>query len=267
MGLAFGCSIAGFGAIILSRHPSTDRPWAVDHARAPAVAFADSLVRIADFRLFRYRTAEEFEPHYEDRTYNLNQLTTAWLVLAPFSKAWRGAAHSFVSFGFGDSSFVAISIEARREVGEEYGLLKGLGRNFELIYVVGDERDLIGKRAGFGDFPVYLYPIRTPPERARAVFVEMLRRADQLRSHPEFYHTFSNNCTSNLVRHVNQVAPGRIPAGIKLLAPGYADDVARALGLIDSSLTLEAARSRFRINERARHYLDSTDFSIRIRQR
>jgi hypothetical protein len=150
-------------------------------------------------------------------------------------------------------------------VGEEYGLLKGLGRNFELIYVIGDERDLIGKRAAFGDFDVYLYPIRTSPERARAVFIEMLRRAERLRTRPEFYNTFGNNCTSNLVRHVNQVVPGRIEAGIKLLAPGYADEVARALGLIDSSMTLAEARARYRINDRARRYQDSADFSIRIR--
>jgi Domain of unknown function (DUF4105) len=161
---------------------------------------------------------------------------------------------------------VSISIEARREVGEEYGLLQGIGRNFELIYVVGDERDVIGQRAGFGDFDVYLYPIRTTPERARAVFLDMIRRAEGLRTQPEFYHTLSNSCISNLVRHVNRVAPGRIPGGLKLLAPGYADEVARALGLIDSTLTVDAARARYRINDRARRYLGDADFSIRIRQ-
>ncbi len=266
MGLAFGCTIVGFGAIIGTRRPSNQRHWAIDHARVPSVAFADSLVRITDLRAFRYRSPEMVEPHYETRTYNLNRLTSVWLALTPFSETWRGVAHSFVSFGFADSSFVSISIEARREEGEEYGLLRGLGRNFEVIYVVSDERDVIGKRAAFGEFAAYLYPIRTTPTRARAVFVDMLRRAEQLRQHPEFYNTFTNSCISNLVRHVNQVVPGRIPAGIKLLAPGYADEVAQALGLIDSTVTLDVARARYRINDRAHRYLDSADFSLQIRR-
>jgi hypothetical protein len=266
MALAFGCSVVGFGAIIATRRPSNQRPWAPDHAQPPEITLADSLVRIGNLRTFRYRGADDFEPHYQARTYNLNQLTTVWYVLTPFSTSWRGPAHSFVSFGFGDSTFVSISIEARRELGEDYGVLKGIGRNYELIYVIGDERDVIGRRAAFGELDVYLYPIRTSPERARAVFLDMLRRAESLRTRPEFYHTFTNSCISNLVRHVNAVAPGRIPVGLKLLAPGYSDDVARALGLIDSTMTLEAARRTYRINDQARRHLDSVDFSIKIRQ-
>lgn len=266
MGLAFGCAIIGFGAMVMTRRPSNNRDWALDHARTPEIVFEDSLVRIANLRDFRYRSETDFTVRYITRTFNLNRLQSAWLVLTPFSTKFRGAAHSFVSFGFADSSFVSISIEARRERDEEYGLIRGLGRNYELIYVIGEERDLIGKRAVFGGFDVFLFPIRTTPERARAVLVEMLRRADRLGSRPEFYDTIRNSCTSNLVHHVNQVVPGRIPSGIKLLMPGYADEIARALGLIDSSLSLDSARARYRINDRARRYLDSTDFSLQIRR-
>jgi hypothetical protein len=266
MALAFGCAVVGFGAIVATRQPSNQRPWVPDHAQLPEISIADSLVRIGNLRTFRFRGADDFEPHREAHTYNLNQLTSVWYVLTLFSTSWRGPAHSFVSFGFGDTAFVSISIEARREVGEEYGVLKGIGRNYELIYVIGDERDLIGRRAAFGELDVYLYPIRTSPERARAVFLDMLRRAESLRTSPEFYHTFTNSCISNLVRHVNAVAPGRIPGGLKLLAPGYSDEVALALGLIDSTVSLEVARQRYRINERARRLLDSADFSARIRE-
>ena len=265
LALGLFCSIVGFGAIVGSRHPSNQRPWAADHARLAEIVESDSLVRIANVRDFHYRTETDADPRYETRTINLNRVTSAWLVLTPFSKAFRGAAHSFVSFGFADSSYLAISIEARREQGETYGLLKGLGRNFELIYVLGEERDLIGKRAAFGGFDVYLYPIRTTPDRARAMLVDMLGRADRLSRQPEFYNTISNNCTSNLVRHVNRIVPGRIPMGLKLLLPGYADDVARSLGLIDSTMTLDQVRARYRINDLARRYLDSNDFSRHIR--
>jgi hypothetical protein len=261
------CAVAGFGSIIFSRRPSNTRLWAVDHTRLPEIVFSDSLVRIANLRDFRYRSPDSFEVAFDTVTYDLRRLTSVWFVLTPFSKAWRGPAHSFVSFGFDDSTFVAVSIEARRERNEEYGLLKGLGRNFELIYVIGTERDVIGRRAAFGSFDVYLYPIRTTADRARAVFLDLLTRADRLNQRPEFYHTIGNNCTSNLVASVNRVVPGRIPKGLKLLLPGYADQVARSLGLIDSTRSLEQTRSTYRINDRARAAIALADFSLKIRSR
>jgi len=157
-------------------------------------------------------------------------------------------------------------VEAGREPGETYDALTGMLKRFELLYVIGDERDLIGGRARFSDMPVYVYPIRAKPERIRQVFVEMLERANGLRSDPEFYNTLTNNCTSNVVRHVNDVAPRRVPGGIKTILPGYTDEVAHRLGLIDTDLKLEDARSRFRVNERARTHAADPDFSLRIRQ-
>jgi hypothetical protein len=258
-------TVAGFGSMILTRHPSNDRDWAPDQARLPRIAIMDSVIRIDNVRDFRYAGPDSFTVRYRTRDYDLRRLDTVWFVLTPFSKAWRGPAHSFVSFGFGDSLFVSISIEARRERGEEYGLLRGLGRNFELIYLIGEEEDVIGRRAAFGDFDVYLYPIRTTPERARELFVDLIAHAEQVIARPQFYNTLTNNCTSNLVASVNRVVPGRIPVGLKLLFPGYADDVARSLGLIDSTMTLDAARARYRINDLARAALGQPDFSRRIR--
>lgn len=246
--------------------PSNERAWVPQQARLTSAAFSDSTVRVHDVRNFSFTGSDRFTPAYYDTSYNLNKLETAWFVVVPFSKRWRGPAHTFVSFGFTDSQFVAISVEARREKGELYTPLQGLLKRFELIYVVGDERDVIGQRAAFSNEEVYLYPIRAPRERIRQVFVEMLRRANDLRGAPEFYNTLTNNCTSNLVRHVNHVVPGKVPGGIKIMLPGYADEVAQRLGLIDTELDLEQARERFRINDRARRFIDDPLFSVRIRE-
>lgn len=264
---ALGLLLAGtgLGAVLAARAPSHDRAWALEQSRLPRITLSDTLVRIEDFRRFRLDDSGRVAPGWEDRTYDLRRLRSAWLVLAPFSRAWRGPAHLFASFGFDDSTFVAVSVEARRETGEEYGILRGLGRTLELMYVLGDEADLIGRRAAAPDADLYLYPITTTPERVRAVFLDILRRAETLRSRPEFYHTVWNNCTSNLVDHVNAATPGRIRAGLRLLLPGYADDVARRLGLIDSTLPIDAARRRYRITDRARAHLGAPDFSLRIR--
>ena len=255
--------VASIAVLTVTRRPSNDRVWAVDHERLARIERSDSVVTIDNVRDFRYQDATHFTAAWTKRSYRLERLRTAWLVLAPFGRGWRGPAHAFVSFGFDDSSFVAISIEARREAAEQYSPWLGLGRNYELIYVVGDERDLIGKRLVDGG-EVDLYPVRAPPERIRAMFVGMLDRAERLAQHPEFYQTITNNCTSNLVRHVNEVAPGRIPAGIEVLLPGYADRVGQSLGLLPVTASVAELRRRYRIDRKGNPGLE--DFSRNIRK-
>lgn len=246
--------------------PSHDRTWSVDQSVLPAVEFQDDSVLIRGVRNFHWTSATDFIPGWEDRTYRLDQVATAWYVVVPFSTRWRGPAHAFVSFGFDDGRYLAISIEARRERGENYGVVLGALRRYELLYVIGDERDLIGRRALYDGTDVYLYPIRADRAAVRAMFTAMLERAERIRTHPEFYNTFTNNCTLNLVRHVNRIAPNRIPGSWRIVLPGYSDQVVHALGLIDSTLALDQARIRFRINDRARAVLESDDFSSRIRE-
>jgi hypothetical protein len=134
------------------------------------------------------------------------------------------------------------------------------------MYVVADERDLLLRRVLRDRDDVYVYPIRATPERARELFLAMADRANQLAARPEFYNTLSNSCTSNLVAHVNAMAPGRIPAGWRILLPGYADEVALELGLIDAGGSVKEIRQRYRVNDRARRYAADPAFSLRIRE-
>ena len=258
--------VTACAAGLASLRPSNDRVWAPEHAVLPAADIAGDSVRIRRVRNFAHTAEGRFTPAYEDRSYDLSKLESAWFVVTPFSRWWRGPAHTFVSFGFADSQYVAISVEARREPGESYAVLTGLFKRFEVIYVIGDERDLIGSRARFGGYDVYLYPIQAPREKIRQMFVQMLERANALRAAPEFYNTATNNCTTNVVDHVNHVTPGRVPTGLKTILPGYTDEVAHRLGLIDSTISLDEARRRYRVNDRARMFAERPDFSLRIRE-
>jgi hypothetical protein len=257
--------IAIVAAAMSTMHPRADRTWAGPHAVMAHADVRGDSAHLHRLRNFSYTSEEQFTPAYDDRDYDLTKLETVWFIVTPFSKTWRGPAHTFVSFGFSDSQYVAISVEARREPGETYGALTGLFNQFEVIYVVGDERDLIGSRAVYGGYDVYVYPIRTTPARARALFTEMLTRANALATQPEFYNTLTNNCTSNVVDHVNHLVPHAVPHGIRTILPGYADGVAYSLGLIDNSISLEESRKRYRVNAQARRYATSPDFSKRIR--
>jgi hypothetical protein len=262
VGLAGIALLVGAMAMI---KPSNQRDWLVEQAVLPTAEFNGSLVTIHNVRNFRYDSLVQPIPDYDDRTYDLDRIESVWFVLAPFEPDRRGPAHSFLSFGFSDSQYVAVSVEARRERNEDYSLLKGMLRNFELIYVIGDERDLIQLRTNHRGDEVYVYPIRTSPAKVRQLFVEMMQRANALQKNPEFYNTITNNCTTNILDHANRVADNKISWGREVLLPGYADELALRLGLIDASGSVEQVRARYLVNQRAKQFADAPDFSVRIR--
>ena len=244
--------------------PSNDRAWTPDQRVLPSAQFEGSRVTIRNIRNVEYRSQSDYTVRHYDRTFNLDALESVWFLVEPF-EGMQGPAHTLVSFGFGGNDFVAVSVEIRKEVGESFSPLRGVLKRYELMYVVADERDVIKLRSNYRRDTVYLYPVKTTPERRRRMFVEMLERANSLVNRPEFYNTLTNTCTTNIVRHVNTIAPRRVPLSYKVLLPAYSDELAHDLGLIDTDLSLEDARRRFRINDRAERFADDPEFSTRIR--
>jgi hypothetical protein len=254
--------------VVARRRPRTDRDWATDHARPARTRVVRDLVHIQDLRDFRHTGPSAFVERYVDLEAPLEDVEEVWLVLAPFARPrFRPLAHAFVSFGLTGGRYVAISVEARREVDEPYSIVGGLLRRFEVTYVIGTERDLVGLRALRGD-ALYLYPARSSPVRARALLRDMLERAESVRVRPEFYHTFVNNCATNLRTHLNRVVEDPLPWGWGVVLPGLLDRFAHDHGLLDTDLPLDEMRSRHRVDERARTALqgEAPDFSAAIRE-
>jgi hypothetical protein len=258
-------AVVGICLIWLFAHqPSNDRDWAVDQSVLPSAEFLDNEIMIRNIRNFEYRSTTDYIPQYYDKTFDLDDLTSVYYLVEPFGSI--GAAHTFVSFGFDDKDFISISIEIRKEKGESFSPWKGLLRQYELMYVVADERDVVKLRSNFRKDPVYLYPVNTTKENMQTIFIAMLERANKLKEAPEFYNTLTNTCTTNIVAHVNDITPNRVPWDLRLLLPENSDELAYELGLIDNSMTLEEAREKYLINERAEKYADHSDFSVKIRQ-
>jgi hypothetical protein len=249
--------VAGLFAWAATR-PSHERVWRTEQAVLPQVTFDGDRVHVRNVRDFTYRSKDDFTPGYRDRTYDLEKIETLWFGISRFTREWRGPAHTFLSFGFADGQYVAVSVEARREATETYSVWKGALRWYELIYV-------IGVRAVTWNVPVHLYPIRATREQVRALFVAMMERARQVEQRPEFYHTFTNSCATNILAPVNRIATRRIPFGLEVILPGYADRLAHQRGLIDTDLPLARAREHFLVNDRARTAIAHPDFSARIR--
>lgn len=251
------------------RQPSLARAWTPDNARMPEAVFSDSHVTVRNVRNFTWHTTTDFVERWEDRTYDLRRLESVWFIVEPFSD-FRGPAHTFVSFGFRDSAgvadYVGISVELRKEIGEQYSPFRGMLREYELTYVVGDERDLIRLRSNVRRDSVYLYRVQATPAQGRQLFRAMLERANALRTTPEFYHTLLSSCTTNIVDHVNAIAPRKVPAfSHKVLLPAFADELAYELGLLDTTRAFATLKAEARINARALAADRADDFSARIR--
>jgi hypothetical protein len=244
--------------------PSNDRNWTVDQAILPYADINGNLVKISNIRNFTYTSTTSYTPAYYDKTFDLNKIKRAWYVVEPFSGF--GAAHTFLSFEFEGDHFVSISVEIRKEQGETFSATKGLLNQYELMYVIADERDVVKLRSNYRKDLVYVYPMKAEPEKVRSLFLDMITRANKLRTEPEFYNTLTSTCTTNIVKHVNTIAPARVPLSYKVLLPKYSDQLAFDLGLIDTDLPLEKARVKYLINERATKYADAPNFSVKIRQ-
>ncbi|MBZ4416593.1 DUF4105 domain-containing protein [Myxococcus sp. RHSTA-1-4] len=245
--------------------PSGQRDWAPDLARAARADVDGPRVTIHDVRDFRYRSTTDWDAAWYTATYDTRELTGAWFIVEPFSGFW-GAAHTMVSFGFSDGRYVVFSVEVRREKGETFSALGGLFRQFELVYVVGDERDLVQLRSNHRKDDVYLYPVDASKERIASFFLDMVARMNALHARPEFYDSLTNNCTTNLVRHVEKVSAVDVPYDHRTLLPAYSDALAYELGLIAKDAPLEVVRARHLINARALAADGQPDFSRRIRE-
>jgi hypothetical protein len=254
-------------AVVVGVHfvqPSNQREWSADQALLPHAEIRPPLVTIRNIRNFSYTAEDRYTPAYYDKVFDLRKLDSVWFIVEPFGQP--GAAHTFVSFGFGEDDYVAISIEIRKEKGESFSAWKGLLRQYEIMYVIGDERDLIKLRTNYRKDPVHLYRIATTQQKVEEMFLAMLTRANHLREHPEFYNTLTNTCTTNLVRHVNQIAARRVPRSLAVLLPSNSDRLAYDIGLLDQTFTFAETRARAKINEKAERWADAEDFSKRIRE-
>lgn len=234
-------------------------------SRMAWAAFDGDAVRVHDIRNFKYRSETDFDVRFEDRAYKLDEVRTVDL----FVSYWDGnenVAHTFLSFGFSDGRYLCVSIEIRREEKETYDTLKGIFKQYEIIYVWGDERDIVQLRTNHRLEDVYLYRTTCTPDESRLLLTAMLEESTRLRDSPAFYNTVTRNCTTSIVLHVNEVLPRKVPWWKRRVMNGLGDRRAYDQGWLSTDLPFDELKRRARIGERARASDDDTDFSKRIRQ-
>jgi hypothetical protein len=243
--------------------PSNHRDWQPDLAVLPSATIAGDRITLHNIRNCDYRTETEFTVQHYDKTFDLNSLTSVDLFLVDWGLG--SVVHTMLSFGFNDQAYVAISIEARKEQGEGYSTLRGFFRQYELTYVVADERDVVRLRTNYRQGEtVYLYRIRGDKALFREVFIDYFRSINQLKDDPAWYNALLSNCTSVLRGHTRPYFR-KVLWDWRLLANGYADEMAYENGLLDTSLPFAELKRQSIINPKATAADRDPDFSLRIR--
>jgi hypothetical protein len=262
MSVVFIALFLGVVAWWISIAPSHDRNWRPEVAVMPRAVIDGDRVRITGVRNFDYRSRNDFTARYEEREVLLSHLTALDFYVSYFMEGPVG--HTFLSFIFDNAPPLSISIETRPEVGEGFAPIASMFKQFELIYVVGDERDLVGVRAIHRQEPIYLYRLNTSAEDARRLLLIYLARINELADRPEFYHLLTNSCTINIIRYANAAGrEGRFD--IRHLLNGLIDSYLYHSGRVDTTLPFDELRQRSLINDAAQAADGEPDFSERIR--
>lgn len=249
--------------------PSQHRDWEPYYAVLPTAEFQGSRVNIQNVRYCKYIDADTYVPDWYDKSFDVRDIRAVDFVLMPFPGN-PALAHTQISFEIAPANapldYLVVSAEVRKEKGETYGPVKGSTRQFELTYVVADERDSILSQTNFKDRDVYLYRSTATPEKAQRLFRDVMARVNGLAAKPEFYDTLTNNCTTNIIEHINRVQPRRVTYDYRVWLPGLSDKLAYDQGLIVRRGTFEQTKTAAYVNPKAQQYTGREDFSTLIRR-
>ena len=256
---------------LLRRHfamtPSNDRSWVNDNQRLASVEITGHKAHIKNVRDFNWRTTKDYDERWIDMTIDLNKVRKIWFILEYFSPERKEMAHTILSYEFDDGRRLACSIEVRRKEGSRFHPLKGMFRSYELIYVWGTESDIIGVRSRCRrKSKTHLFEgVVLGPGNERRMLESYLRRTNKLAKDPEWYNTITNTCTTNIVNHVNEVYPGRVPWAIGILMPGLSPKMLLRNNLVKSSGNIDETMESSLIDSISEKWDDSRDFGDWIR--
>jgi hypothetical protein len=264
---ALGVWSVAFLAVLVwwsSLRPGNDLEWQPDVARIAWVEVQGDRMTVHNVRNFDWRSETDFTPRWEDRTYDLAKLRGADLFMSYWGSP--AIAHTIISWDFEGSLPLAISIETRKTKGQEYSAIEGFFRQYSIIYVAADERDVVRVRTNYRGEDVYLYRLKATPELARAVLMQYVATMNSLVKTPEFYNALVDNCTTSIRQHVKDAVANPPRVDWRLLANGYGDRMLYERGSLDTRLPFEELRAKSHINARAKALDQDPAFSQGIRE-
>jgi hypothetical protein len=255
-------AILAYVILVLFTSPKNDRNWAKDMGQLASTEISTTTIKISNIRDINYRGVLDYDLKYNTETFDVSKITKAYLFTDPFGKL---SAHTMLGFEFSDGKKVVLSVEVRREVDEWFGGVKGLLRQYELIFVWAHEKDVVKLRTNFRQDNVYMYELKMAKSNIEKLFTAAALRTNKLKDKPEFYNTITNNCTTNLANLLQTVYNKPIIVDWKYLAPAYAEALAMKYDLIDGP-DIPTVRVTHNITPLAQKCGDCDNYSGEIRK-
>ena len=241
--------------------PSHDRDWDPNFSQLPEFTLKGNNLTVRNVRATRYVSNNEYDCHYETRQFQLSDLQAVDLLLL----YWGGSqamSHPMVIFDFGQGRHLCFSIEVRYQTDQEYNVLRSLYRQYELIYVVCDERDAVLSRTKWSDEnECYLYRYKIDDAMAETILKEFIRETNDIFQEPRWYNAVTANCTTSIYRQRD----AKVTWDWRVLFNGSMDKMLYDWERLDQTLPFDDLRKRSKINEKA-NTASYEDFSNAIRR-
>ena len=244
---------------------SNNREWQDDVKLLPKIVQTGSEITIENFRNFSYKDGKPLDMNYETRSYNLDDLEGTDMIIS-YWDGYRTIGHTFICFRFKGGKSFAVSLEVRKEKGESYSPAKGLFKQYELIYVFGDEKDLIPLRTKHRGEETFLYPMTLTLEQSKTFLLGIMDAANDLHTNPKFYHSLNMNCTTTLIKHLNKVKEFKIPVLTKFILNGITDYIAYEMKGIPTDIPFDILKRCCYISRIANDIPLNDDYPIELRK-
>lgn len=258
-------------SIFVIPRPSNNRNWEFGFGTLPEFTFQDNLITIKNMRDYKYDFGKTLGANYITRTIDPNTLEKVWFVMEPFDikalPGFKGGGHTYLVFDFQNQEPVVLSVEARREKGEEYNAISGIFNKYELMYVWASERDVTGRRVVVENNKLFMYPLTMSKETAQKLFKQLAATSHKLETQPRFYNSIFSNCTNELAKNMNKVKVGSVPFTFAFFAPAYSVNRLYQLGYIPNNMPLADENKKYFISDYVRQYFNDPNFSQLLRQK
>lgn len=247
--------------------PQQNRLWDPEGARLVSSIKNGNLVTVNNVRNFKWYTNGHYDEHWENRQYNLNDLSGVNII----TSYWMGPqiAHTLVSFDFKNQRPLVFSIEIRKEKNEKFSAIGGFFRQFELSLIAADEKDILYTRSNIRHEKVYFFPINLPKNQIRTLFLEYLETAKELQQKPRWYNTLTSNCTTIVFDMVQTINQEQLPKDYRIFLSGYIPNYLYDRHVLSHNWTITEWYQRAYINSRTQNFQpnqSSTLFSNLVRQ-
>ena len=246
-----------------SLRPSNHRDWADDVAQTVGGKIDGSVVTLDKVRDFEWRSNSDYTARWSTRSYDLAQLHSLDMIVSSWARP--SIAHMLISFGFSEQDYVAFSVEIRRDTQQSFSEIGGFFKEFELVVIAAEERDIVRLRTNVRREQTYLFRLNFEPAAMRALFLAYVAEANRLVREPRFYHTIMGNCTTVLYRMLRRIVH-RLPFSYRVLLSGYMPEYFYGIGYLDQRYPLEELRALGYVSERGRLADQSPTYSTDIRR-